>query len=138
MGKIDTDVIMILDEMHLQKEEQYVGGGLIGADKNGELFSGIMTFMIVGLRKCIPWVVKAIPEFNLKGLCIADHLAETIGTVQNAGFRVRGIVSDDHSTNCLAFETLIKKYVSPIQYIVPSPTHQRKNFRLTFFLIQCT
>lgn len=40
-GKIDKDVILMLDEMYLQKDEQYQGGNMIGADEDGNLFKGI-------------------------------------------------------------------------------------------------
>ena len=39
-GKIDKDVILMLDEMYLQKEERYQGGNMIGADEDGNLFKG--------------------------------------------------------------------------------------------------
>ena len=39
-GKMDKDVVLMLDEMYLQKDEQYQGGNIIGADKQGNLFKG--------------------------------------------------------------------------------------------------
>ena len=39
-GKMDKDVTLMLDEIYLQKEEQYQGGKTIGADENGNLFKG--------------------------------------------------------------------------------------------------
>ena len=57
-GKIDKDVVLLIDEMYLQKEMQFQQGKLIGCDNDGNLFKGIMTFMIVGLRKNVLLVVK--------------------------------------------------------------------------------
>ena len=37
--------------MHLQKGIQFHRGELVGANSDGELFDGIMVFMIVGLKK---------------------------------------------------------------------------------------
>ena len=37
--------------MYLQKGIQFHRGELVGANSDGELFDGIMVFMIVGLKK---------------------------------------------------------------------------------------
>ena len=60
--KIDKDIVLLTDEMYLQKELQFQQGKLIGCDDNGNLFKGIVTFMIVKVRKNVPFVVKAVPE----------------------------------------------------------------------------
>ena len=49
--KISSDVCLIFDEMYLQKCEEYTGGQLIGAATNGELYKGIVSFMIIGIRQ---------------------------------------------------------------------------------------
>ena len=41
-GKIGTHV----DEVYLQKDSQYQDGKLVGADNEGKLYKGVMTFMI--------------------------------------------------------------------------------------------
>ena len=66
-GSISADVILMSDEMYLQKSSQYHGGEYIGADSNGDLFSGINVFMIVGLQKSVPIVVRASPETKING-----------------------------------------------------------------------
>ena len=43
------------------KVTQYDGGNYIGADGHGNLFSGISVFMIVGIKKNVPVVVRAAP-----------------------------------------------------------------------------
>ena len=49
----------MLDEIHLQKDAEYHGGKMFGVDKKGELYTGVVSFMIVGLNKeSIPFVVK--------------------------------------------------------------------------------
>ena len=53
-GKISEDVCMIIDEMYLQKSYEYFGGEMIGCDNEGELYKGIVCFMIVGLKESIP------------------------------------------------------------------------------------
>lgn len=66
-GCISVDVILMCDEMYLQKSSQYHGGEYIGANNKGDLFSGIIVFMIVGLQKSIPIVVRTCPETKLNG-----------------------------------------------------------------------
>ena len=69
---ISEDVVLMADEMYLQKKAQYGGGDYVGADEDGNLCKGIMVFMICGLKKTIPIVVKASPETKLNGTWIAE------------------------------------------------------------------
>ena len=57
-GKISEDVCMIFDEMYLQKRQEHFWGEMIGCDDEGELYKGIVCFMIVGLKESIPYVIK--------------------------------------------------------------------------------
>ena len=59
--------MLLTDEMHLQKEVHFQQGKLIGCNGSGNLFEGIMTFMIVGVRKNLPFAVKAVPESKIGG-----------------------------------------------------------------------
>ena len=63
-GKISEDVCMIFDEMYLQKRQEYFWGEMIGCDDEGELYKGIVCFMIVGLKESIPYVINSSPETN--------------------------------------------------------------------------
>ena len=47
----------IFDEMYLQKNEEYLGREIIGCDDEGELYKGIVCFMIVGLNESIPYEI---------------------------------------------------------------------------------
>ena len=60
-GKIYEDVCVLFDEMYLQKCEEYFGGDLIGCGKDGNLYKGLVCFMIVGLKKSVPYVIKSSP-----------------------------------------------------------------------------
>ena len=79
-GKIGTDVVLLLDEVYLQKHSQYQNGKLVGADNEGNLNKGVMALMINNLKKSIPFVIKAIPERKIEGngfhntLITASHL----------------------------------------------------------------
>ena len=37
---------------------------MIGCDNEGELYKGIVCFMIVGLKESIPYVINSSPETN--------------------------------------------------------------------------
>ena len=65
--KIDKDIVLLTDKMYLQKEVQFQQGKLIDCDDNSNLLKGFMTFMIVGVRKNVPFVVKAVPESKIQG-----------------------------------------------------------------------
>ena len=65
--KIDKDIVLLTDEMYLQKELQFHQGKVIGCDDNGNLFKRIMTFIIVRVWKNVPFVVKAVPESKIGG-----------------------------------------------------------------------
>ena len=60
-GKISNDCILMVDEMYLEKTTQYHSGKYSGADYAGNLYKGIVAFMIMGLKELIPYIVQAIP-----------------------------------------------------------------------------
>ena len=66
-GHISNDIVLLVDEMYLQKENQYHGGRYVGADENGEFYSGILVMMAVGLKQSVPVVVRALPETGIRG-----------------------------------------------------------------------
>ena len=52
--------------MYLQKQEEYAGGELTGADPDDNPYKGIdMCFMSVRLKENVPFVVKDIPETGI-------------------------------------------------------------------------
>ena len=59
--KIGTDVVLLLDEVYLQKYSQYQDEKLVGAVNEGNMHKGVMVFMLNSLKKSIPFVIKAIP-----------------------------------------------------------------------------
>ena len=106
-GNISEDVILIFDEMFLQKSEEFAGGESIGADKNGELYNGVLCFMIVGLQSNVPFVIKALPEKQINGEWLREELLKCLSVLQENGFNVRGIVCDNHSNNVSAFKKIL-------------------------------
>ena len=58
--KVDSQCMLLIDEMYLQKSCQYHVGKVYGKDEHGEFYNGIVVFMVVGLRKSIPYVIKTL------------------------------------------------------------------------------
>ena len=48
---ISSDVILLFDEIYLQKCEEYFGGESFGTDEIGNLHKGMTTFTIIGLTR---------------------------------------------------------------------------------------
>ena len=63
--------------------------------------------MIHGLKSSVPIVVKAVPEVTVNGQWLAEEISNCISNLADAGFRVRGIVTDNHSANVAAFNNLL-------------------------------
>ena len=108
--KIDKDIMLLINEMYLQKELKFQQGKLIGCDDNGNLFKRIMTFMIVGVRKNVPFVVKTVPESKIEGKWLSCQIIETIQSPHEIGFHVQAVISDNHPSNVSAFNELFSKY----------------------------
>ena len=102
-GGISTDLIIMEDEMYLHKAAQYQAGEYVGADEEGNLYKGIVAFMVVGLKQSTPFVVQAIPEVTFNGQWLCDKIASNIANLGNAGFCVSEPVADNHSSNVNAF-----------------------------------
>ena len=96
--------------MILQKASQYHSGNMIGADADGNLYKGIVNFMIVGLQKSIPYVVKSSPEITITWEWLWKEVDKCITTLAEAGFNVRAVIADDHSSNVAAYKKLHEVY----------------------------
>ena len=111
-GEMSKDVILMTDEMFLQKEAQYQNGEYVGADSDGNLFKGLVAFMIVGLKKSTPYIIQTLPEITITGNWLSNLIAKNVDNLVDAGFCVRAVVADNHSTNVSAFSLLRARYQS--------------------------
>ena len=93
-GEISDDVILMADEMYLQKCTQSHGGEDIGADVEGNLYKGVVALMIQALKKSISFVIKVLPETKITGEWLAQHISECISCLSKVGFNVRAVVTD--------------------------------------------
>ena len=99
---------MIFDEMYLLKSQEHFEGEMIGCDDEGELYTGIVCFMIVGLNKSIPYVIKSSPETNIDANWLKAELLDSLEILSNFGFRVRAIVCEKHPPNVSSFKKLLE------------------------------
>ena len=109
-GKIGENVVLLLDEIYLQKDVQYQSGKLFGVGSAGNLFKFVMTFMINSFKQSIPFAIKAITEVKIEGLWLSEQIDGCIHTLHKTGFNIAAVISDNHSTNVPAFNILIKRY----------------------------
>ena len=78
----------MLDEMYLQKCEKYCGGEIIGANENNELYKGLLSFIIAGLKENVPYIIKSVPERNIDGEWTKEQILDSLKTLKNCGFRL--------------------------------------------------
>ena len=65
--------------------------------------------MIVGLKENVPYIIKSVPERNIDKW-IKEQILDSLKTLKNCGFRVRAIVSDNHSASLLAYKLFLKEF----------------------------
>ena len=103
-GFFSCDFILMIDEVDLQKFAQYQSGQYVGVDEEG-----IITFMVVGLKQSIPFVIQAIPEVIFNGNWLVEKNSDNIDNLIEIELCVRSIqVTDNHSANVNVFSALIK------------------------------
>ena len=83
---------------------------MYGSDTDRNLYKGIMTFMIVGVKKNVPLVIKAVPETKIEGKWISLNIEDSIKSLHEVGFQVRAVISDNHPSNYAAFYDLSQKF----------------------------
>ena len=122
----------MVDEMFLQKEASYQSGDYVGENEEGEPYKGIACFMIVGLKQSVPHVIQAIPEVTITGEWLAEKISASLHSLPQAGFTVRGIVTDNHNSNVNAFKSLKQKFGKSDQLFIQHPSNPHKNIYLFF------
>ena len=75
--------------------------------------------------------MKASPEVTLTDQWLAEKVSDCITSLRQVGFKVRGIVADNHSTNVSAFNILQTRFPSGCSDI---PIQQKLICFLTMFI----
>ena len=77
-GQISNDIILIIDEMYLQKCIQYTSGEYLGSDEEGKLYKGIVFFYDTGTKTICPCCCKSLYEIAVKGEWLANEMLDCI------------------------------------------------------------
>ena len=86
--------------------------------------------MVVGLKSNTPYVIKASPEVSINGTWLANELDGCLSLLGENGFRVRAVVTDNHSSNVNAFSVL-KNHKSDDYNIRHHANHGKTLFCIT-------
>ena len=89
---IGNDIAILLDEMHLQSQIQFDGRTLIGCNADLEMYTSILCFMVISLRKSLPFVISAVPLVRNSGDIVYDNLNTCLLLLTQCRFRVRAII----------------------------------------------
>ena len=104
---------------------RYVGGPLVGTDKQGILYLGIVSFIIIGLKSSVPYVIRAIPDYKLiatewhqENSCKSTILLSCVKEVLIfAPLRLRAATFSGRCTSDLCIHKEIDCYVGIFGYI---------------------
>ena len=104
-GSFSCDCILMIDETYLRKSAQYQSGEyMVGVDEEG-----ITTFVVVGLKQSVPFVIQVIPEVIFNEHWLVEKISGVTDNLIKFGLCVRSIqVTENHSANMNAFSALIK------------------------------
>ena len=64
--------------------------------------------MIAGLKENV--IIISVPEQNIDSEQIKEQILGSLKTLKNCSFRIRAIVSDNHSVNVLAYKLFLKEF----------------------------
>ena len=66
------------EEIYLQKCEEYFGGETFGVDERGEIFKGMISFMLVGLKINTHFIINCVTERDVNGYFVLNNLEECL------------------------------------------------------------
>ena len=118
---IGNDVVLLFDEMHLQQQVffiyetyypiqlfeflyslilvQFDGKIIIGCDGELEMYKSILCFMVISLKKTIPFVLKAIPIVKLSTTIISHGILNCLTILSQSNLYTRAVIADNHRNN---------------------------------------
>ena len=127
------NVVLLLDKMYIQQEVQYDGRELIGCNSELQMYKSILCFMVVSLKKSIPYILKAIPLTRINHQIVQDGILSCISILNKGNFIIRAVVCDNHSTNVSAYKHLKVLYpCSTRQNAISNPSNPEKYTYLIF------
>lgn len=121
-------VVLLIDEIYITSRLDYRSKNIIGVASNtNELAKTILAFMICSAFGNFSEIVKLLPVHNITGDEMKPITLSVIEFIQNCGFEVLCIITDNHRIN----RNLFKKLSSNgIQF--PNPQYSDKKFFLSY------
>ena len=113
------------DEMYLQKCE-YTGGQLVGAITNGELYKGIVSFMIIDIKQNTLYIIKSVPEIKIHTDWLKNEITGCLKVSTDCGFKVRMIISDNHPCNTSAYHKILNHFNTTYDHLYFMYDHEVK------------
>ena len=89
---------------------QFHGQDIIGCNENLEMFKSILCFMVISLKKTVPYVIKAVPIVKLSSDIIFDWILNCLKVLSDANFQPRCVISGNHQSNISAVNKLTKRF----------------------------
>ena len=74
----------MVGEMYQQKATQLQGGEYAVTGEEGNLFKGIIVFMIVGLKRSILYVIQTLPETTVNDKWLSEEMSNTLDLLGGA------------------------------------------------------
>ena len=105
-SKISDDICLLFDETYLQKREEYFGGDMMGSNDAGELYKGLVCF-IIGLKQSILYIIRSLPEVSIDANWLKEEIFKCLDVLCQSGFNVRSIICDNHPSNVSNFRKLL-------------------------------
>ena len=109
-SSISKDILVLFDEMYLQKYVEYCGGEFFGSNISNELYKSIVCFMIIGLKENVSYDVKAVPVTFINSELLKYELLNCLELLITGGLNVRTVICDNHAANVLTFTKLIFQF----------------------------
>ena len=74
------------------------------------MYTSILCFMVVSPRKSIPFVISSVTLVKNSGEIVYPNIEKCLSLLTQSQFRVRVIISDNHTTNVKAYNILLTNY----------------------------
>ena len=126
--EILRDIVLMADEMYLQKRVRYSSGEYVGADEGGSLYKGVVVLMVQGLQKTSVFVIKACQEVKVDGHRFANEISTSISCLAENEFKVRAVATGNHSANVSAFKHITKMHPSSGSHSAEVPKNLTKTY----------
>ena len=97
-------------ETYLQKYEEDSAGDLVGCNSEGELYKGLICFIIVGLKDSVPYVIKSSRETKINAMWLKEELIDCLGIFSKSSFNVRALVCGNHPLKVSSLKNILQHF----------------------------